>query len=104
MPTAIVPMGEALWMYYIGWSQRLDVPYHNAIGLARSYDNGKTFERFLPGPVVGTGLNEPYFCGTADVVRPGGKGLGHVVYVHDRMAHGRRPTRTTLQSEESHIC
>lgn len=67
MPTAIVPMGDELWMYYIGWSQRLDVPYHNAIGLARSRDHGKTFERFLPGPVVGTGLNEPYFCGTADV-------------------------------------
>lgn len=67
MPSSLVQQGEELWMYYIGWSQRLDVPYHNAIGIARSFDNGTTFERFLPGPVVGTSLYEPYFCGTADV-------------------------------------
>ena len=69
MPTSLVRQGNELWMYYIGWSQRLDVPYHNAIGVARSLDNGATFERFLPGPVVGTGIYEPYFCGTADVER-----------------------------------
>lgn len=69
MPTSLVRQGDELWMYYIGWSQRLDVPYHNAIGVARSLDNGATFERFLPGPVVGTGIYEPYFCGTADVER-----------------------------------
>jgi len=71
MPTALVEMGDELWMYYIGWSQRADVPYHNAIGIVRSLDKGRTFERFLPGPVIGTGPYEPYFCGTGDIARIG---------------------------------
>ena len=71
MPTAVVERDGALWMYYIGWTVRADVPYHNAIGVARSLDGGKTFERFLPGPVIGTGPHEPYFCGTGDIAKHG---------------------------------
>lgn len=71
MPTAIVPRDGAVWMYYIGWSVRKDVPYHNAIGLAVSHDQGNSFARMQPGPIVSTGPTEPYFCGTADVARVG---------------------------------
>ncbi len=71
MPTAVVPRNDELWMYYIGWTVRADVPYHNAIGVARSADGGRTFERLVPGPVVGTGPHEPYFCGTGDVAKIG---------------------------------
>ena len=71
MPTALVEHDAGLWMYYIGWTQRSDVPYHNAIGIARSVDGGRSFERFLPGPVLGTSVDEPYFCGTCDVARIG---------------------------------
>jgi hypothetical protein len=71
MPTAVVDRGDEVWMYYVGWTVRADVPYHNAIGLARSRDGGRTFERFIPGPVIGTGPFEPYFCGTGDLARIG---------------------------------
>lgn len=71
MPTAIVERNGALWMYYIGWTERMDVPYHNAIGVARSHDRGQTFQRFLPGPVIGTGPHEPFFCGTGDIAKIG---------------------------------
>jgi len=71
MPTAVVDRGDEVWLYTIGWTVRSDVPYHNAVGLVRSRDRGRTFEHMVPGPVVGTGPNEPYFCGTADVARIG---------------------------------
>lgn len=69
MPTALVQRDGALWMYYIGWSVRADVPYHNAIGIACSTDGGQSFKRLLPGPVIGTGPHEPLFCGTGDIAR-----------------------------------
>lgn len=68
MPTSIVRRGEELWLYYIGWSLRADVPYHNAIGLAVSTDGGRTFARKFSGPIVATSANEPLFCSTADVM------------------------------------
>jgi len=64
------------YLFYIGWSQRTDVPYHNAIGLAYSYD-GKTFHKYYPGPIIGTSTVDPFFTGTACVVR------GH----HDTSLH-----------------
>ena len=40
MPTEIITWKGQKWMYYIGWSRRLDVPFHNTLGLAVSKDNG----------------------------------------------------------------
>jgi len=62
---------QEVWMYYTGWSQRMDVPYHNSIGLAISHDNGKTFEKYSRGPLFGSTLDEPYFTGTPYVKREG---------------------------------
>jgi hypothetical protein len=45
------------------------VPYHNSIGLAVSYDGGKTFSKMFKGPVLSTDKDEPFFCGTAFVMR-----------------------------------
>lgn len=69
MPTSVIRVGNEIWMYFIGWTVRADVPYHNAIGLAVSRDGGDTFERRFAGPVVGSTATEPLFCSTADVVR-----------------------------------
>lgn len=54
-------------MYYIGWGQRLDVPYQNSIGLATSTD-GKTFTKAHVGPVIGVSTTDPYFTGTACII------------------------------------
>lgn len=71
MPTSVIQRGEEIWMYYIGWTMRSDVPYHNGIGLARSQDGGVTFERMFDGPIVGTSIADPLFCSTADVLKIG---------------------------------
>ena len=75
MPSSILQIGEELWMYYIGWTIRADVPYHNAIGLAVSTDGGRSFKRMFEGPVVGNAAREPYFCSTSDVMQVNGEWL-----------------------------
>lgn len=59
---------KRIYMYYVGWSVRKDVPYHNTAGVAYSYDNGKTFVRASEGPMLSTNSIEPYFNGTTCVM------------------------------------
>ena len=41
----------AMYLYYLGWSCRSDVPYQISIGAAASYDGGKTFRKLSKGPI-----------------------------------------------------
>ena len=54
MPTEIITVNNIKYLYYIGWSLRVDVPYHNNLGLAISHDNGNTWEKYSKGPVLST--------------------------------------------------
>jgi hypothetical protein len=68
MPTSIINVGSKKYLYYIGWTTRLTVPYQNAIGLAISEDYGKTFCKLSEGPIVSINYVEPYFSGTSFVL------------------------------------
>lgn len=68
MPTSIITVGSELFLYYIGWSLRKDVPYHNSLGLMISKDYGKTFKKFSEGPIFSTCRKEPGFVGTMYVL------------------------------------
>ena len=68
MPTEIVTVGNKKFLYYIGWSLRMDVPYHNNLGLAISDDNGETWEKFSKGPVLSTSYKEPGYIGTVSIM------------------------------------
>jgi len=57
------------YMYYIGWTNRQDTPYHNTIGLATSKDGGDNWNKFSEGPVLGTSWLEPGFIGTIAVLQ-----------------------------------
>ena len=77
MPTDIITLESGVkYLYYIGWTNRLDVPYHNTIGLAISNNGGKTFKKFSTGPILGTSHREPGFVGTISVMKNGNKWLG----------------------------
>ena len=52
MPQYVCKNGKQVWLYYSGWSRRVDIPYSNWTGLAISEDRGKTFRKMFPGPVV----------------------------------------------------
>lgn len=67
MPTCLVRNGDKKYLYYIGWSLRKDVPYHNTLGIAVS-ENDEKWEKLYDGPVFGTSYKEPGYIGTAEII------------------------------------
>ncbi len=67
MPVALVDRGDVKLLYYAGWNGRTSIPYHNAIGLAISKDQGKTFTRYGAGPIMDRTLQEPFATGTLHI-------------------------------------
>lgn len=67
MPCSVVRAGEAVYMYYTGWSRMASVPYTVGIGLAVSHDGGASFQRVGEGPVLGLTLDEPYLVNSPAV-------------------------------------
>jgi hypothetical protein len=51
-----------------GWSRRVSVPVETAIGRVVSHDEGLTFERVGPGPVMAPSLLEPFLVGDPFVI------------------------------------
>jgi hypothetical protein len=74
MPSWVVAVDRTTrYLYYIGWTVRVSVPYHNSVGLAVSRDGGRTFAKMGEGPLFGPTLTEPYFTGTSCVVIKNGR-------------------------------
>lgn len=70
MPSSIIKNEDgSIYLYYTGWNVRVSVPYQNSIGLAVSFDNGMNFERFSQGPVLSQNEIDPFFIGTATVIK-----------------------------------
>jgi hypothetical protein len=69
MPTEIIQVKEKKYLYYIGWSNRIDVPYHNNLGLAISDDQGQTWTKFSDGPIFSTSYKEPGYIGTISIIK-----------------------------------
>ncbi len=69
MPSWIVNHENKKYLYYIGWSSRVTVPYHLAIGLAISEDGGESFEKISEGPICDRSIDEPYFNTAPGVLR-----------------------------------
>lgn len=68
MPSCIVNHEGRKYLYYIGWTRGVTVPYRNSVGLAVSDDGGLTFQRLFEGPVVDRTSTEPYFCASPWVI------------------------------------
>ena len=60
MPGAVLPVGNEVWMYYVGWMRCEGAPYSHAIGLAISRDGGVVFERYANGPLLTRTPAEPF--------------------------------------------
>ena len=67
MPTCWLEKDGVQYLYYVGWSRREDVPYHNSLGLATS-TNGMLWVKYSEGPVLSTSYKEPGYIGTAEVL------------------------------------
>lgn len=68
MPSEIITYKDKKYLYYIGWTNRKDVPYFNTIGLAISEDRGNTYKKFSTGPVFGCSYKEPGYTGTISIL------------------------------------
>lgn len=60
MPGSIIKKDDAYYLYYTGWSREQSVPYTTSIGVAKSLDNGKTFQRLSKGPILSKNFHDPY--------------------------------------------
>jgi len=52
-----------IYAFTCGWNRRISVPVETSIGIVRSYDEGATFERIGPGPILSSSPKEPVLVG-----------------------------------------
>lgn len=68
MATSILNYKNKKFLYYVGWNQRKNVPFHWSIGLAISSDNGRTFKKFSKGPILDRSPIDPIFVTSPTVI------------------------------------
>ncbi len=89
-PINVLRDGNRVLAYTTGWNRRISVSVDTAIGLAVSHDDGLTFQRLGPGPVLAASLYESCLVGDGFVKIIGGRyhmwyifGTGWKNYVSD---------------------
>ena len=73
------PHSKDIFGYITGWFRRDVVLVDSAIGLAVSKDNGKTFNRYAEGPILGPSPQEPFLLADPWVFFE--QGIYHMWYV-----------------------
>ncbi len=79
-PINIVRHQEKIYAYTCGWSRRVSVSVETSTGLAFSNNNGLTFEKAGPGPVLTSSLQEPMLVGDSFVQVY--NGMFHMWYIY----------------------
>lgn len=72
-PVSVIRDGAEFRAYYGGWTRCESVPFNVAIGYATSRDEGRTFTRAGPGPVLAYSEDEPFVLSGPKIRRYGGK-------------------------------
>lgn len=78
-PMNVLRDGDRVLAYTAGWNRKVSVSVDAAIGLAISYNDGCTFEKYGKGPILASSLNEPFLVGDAFVVKYGN--IYHMWYI-----------------------
>jgi len=68
-PLNVLRDGSTVLGFIGGWNRRVSVSVDTAIGLAVSTDNGETFERVGPGPILSATVDEPFLVGDPFVLK-----------------------------------
>lgn len=69
MPSSVISEGDNVFLYYSGWSRRVNVPYANYTGLAISNNGGKTFRKYSKSPILDEQNWGPFSATSPCVVR-----------------------------------
>lgn len=67
----VVPVGDATYLYYLGWNLGVTVPWRNAIGLAISPHFGAPFEKYTLAPVLDRSAVDPFTVSYPFIVHEG---------------------------------
>lgn len=59
-PVSVIENKNDVIAYYGGWTRCESVPFTVAIGIAKSKDGGKTFQKLGDGPLLSSNVNDPY--------------------------------------------
>jgi len=59
-PTSVIRVDDEVWAYYAGWTRAVTVPFVVGVGMAKSKDDGETFERLGDGPILPYTPEEPF--------------------------------------------
>ena len=103
IPSCIVDVDGAKWLYYAGCNTSTSVPYRMSIGVAVSEDGGYRFRRLAQGPILDRTLDEPHFCSTPFVVCDGrGWRMWYLSCFGWRMIGGRPEPQYHLKLARSH--
>ncbi|MEO6364768.1 MAG: hypothetical protein ABIO38_01785 [Luteimonas sp.] len=70
-PVSVIRDGEDVLAYYAGWTRCESVPFDVAIGMARSRDGGKTFDKPGKGPILPASVDEPFVLSGPKIRRYG---------------------------------
>jgi hypothetical protein len=81
-PVSVIRYNGILRAYYGGWTRCQSVPFNVAIGIAESQDNGKSFQKLGPGPVLGYTRHEPFVLSGPKIRRFGN--LWYLYYIAGR--------------------
>jgi len=66
-PASVIKMDDDFRVYYAGFTRCESVPFNAAIGVAVSRDDGTTFGKVGPGPVLPYSPDEPFVLGSPKV-------------------------------------
>ena len=72
MGCCVINTKDSVRLYYIGWNLGVTVPFRNSIGVAESFDGGKTFKKPYLGPIIDRTIHEPHFVASNCVVKDNG--------------------------------
>lgn len=81
-PVSVIRHEGGLRAYYAGWTRCESVPFNVAIGVAESRDDGQSFQKLGPGPVLGYSQHEPFVLSGPKIRRFGD--LWHLYYIAGR--------------------
>ena len=90
-PVSVARDGDRVVAYYAGWTRCRSVPFNTAIGMACSHDDGRSFTKAGPGPVLGYSPDEPFVLSGPKVRRWNDE--WHLFYIAGRrwILDGDRP-------------
>jgi len=70
--SCIVRQGSRWFLYYTGWMLGRTVPFYLSVGLAVSEDDGRTFHKYSPAPIMDRCTVDPFLTASPCVIVDGG--------------------------------